>query len=1429
MSRRGWRKLAGATVTALILGGAVRPAAGTGAHPIALRRGPIEVRSARAPGIMPAPSAPRRLQLVQFGAPPTDADLTALTAAGAQVVQYVPQNAYLVWTEAGKPLETVRQRAARAPSSLSYFGNYRPNDAIAPALDHHLGSDDVVAVTVQLYAGAETAAQDLAAVEALADKVVAAPRRVLRGRYTNVRLQVSGRRLEAIAQVPSVINVEPFVEPKLFCERQGQILAGNLDTALQHPTGPGYLAWLSGLGFSTTAADYPIVAVVDDGVDNGTGTPANSEFYELNSSANPSRLAFAVLPPGSSASSAVGPDGHGNINASIVGGYNAGTGAAVEDAFGFNYGVGISPFGRLANVRIFAPSFDNGFGNAAMVGDYFNRGARVSANSWGADVLGAYDAFAQEYDALTRDAQDAVAGNQELLFVFAAGNAGPSDGTVGSPGTAKNVLTVGASETSNPDSAAGDGCGFTTAQGNDARDLASFSSRGPCADGRTKPEIVAPGTFIQGAAAQPTFNGSGVCGAAGNNFAAPGSDALFPAGSAYTWSSGTSHSTPAIAGYVSLVREFLARTYGLGDPSPALEKAFVLHSGRHLTGTGANENLPGKNQGFGLANMGTGFDTAAPRLLYDQEIALGNAGQSLTFSGHVDNPALPVRVTLVWTDAPGATIGAAYVNDLNLSVDVLGSTYLGNNFLLGVSQPGGSADARNNSESVFLPAGTTGPMTVTVQAATIAGDGVPGNADLTDQDFALVAYNFVASNSSVVFERERYGCTDTASIRITDGDLAGTGALTVPVTASGGDAETASLNETAPSSGAFVGSLPIAAAPGSPGDGTLQVANGDSIAATYNDADDGSGNPAIVQAGAAIDCLPALVSAVSANTILSTDATITFSTDESTTALVRYGTSCGSLTQSQSASANGTAHAVTLSGLTPQTQYFFAVEATDEAGNVATDDNGGSCYSLTTTAVTDPFTELFASDNDLLRHKLTFTPDGSPDFYSACATTATSFPTSPTGGTTLVLGDDDYAAVSLTGGAQVSLYGANYDTFYVGSNGYITFDSGDAAYAESLAAHFSRPRIAALFDDLNPNAGGTVSWKQLSDRVAVTFQSIHEYNAASTNSIQIEMFFNGKIRITYVALAARDGLAGLSRGRGTPGDFIESDLTAASSCGPPLLDTVVLALRPLNITLTSGAAAVSRTARVTVRNASSTLQTLVLNAADNDCPAGTIIASPDFGGSGPSVSVNAGSSKTATVPLSITSAGFDSINKKAVHRCTLLFNVGTLPAGTDATPKNNSAGLELSVIDGNDPQQPMVHEALVRAAMPLFVSVAQGQTAVVRKPRITAANADASGSLDELITVSASDGDCPPGTIGVLDFNPLTPAAENSATIKSGLSKGGPLPVTINAANFTSTSSAAPARCTALISATAAGGDSDGSNDTTKLVIDVIDRNDLVP
>ena len=72
------------------------------------------------------------------------------------------------------------------------------------------------------------------------------------------------------------------------------------------------------------------------------------------------------------------------------------------------------------------------------------------------------------------------------------------------------------------------------------------------------------------------------------------------------------------------------------------------------------------------------------------------------------DPGKPFRVTLAWTDAPGSTTGNSYVNNLDLEVTVNGTTYKGNVFSGPNSIVGGTADVRNNAESVFLPAGAGG-------------------------------------------------------------------------------------------------------------------------------------------------------------------------------------------------------------------------------------------------------------------------------------------------------------------------------------------------------------------------------------------------------------------------------------------------------------------------------------------------------------------------------------------------------------------------------------------------------------------------------------------------------------------------------------------------------------------------------------------------
>ncbi|HKB15481.1 MAG TPA: S8 family serine peptidase, partial [Planctomycetota bacterium] len=251
------------------------------------------------------------------------------------------------------------------------------------------------------------------------------------------------------------------------------------------------------------------------------------------------------------------------------------------------------------------------------------------------------------------------------------------------------------------------------------------------------------------------------------------------------WSSGTSHSTPGVSGGAALVRQYFLNQ-GWGTPSPAMVKAFLANSAFRLTGVGANDTLPSNSQGMGRMDLGRAFDGVA-RMRVDQAQVLGASGALFTTNGSIASSAQPFRVTLAWTDAPGPTTGNAWVNNLDLEVTVNGTLYRGNVFSGASSIAGGTADGANNLESVFLPAGTTGSFSVTVKATNVAGDGVPGNGDATDQDFALLVYNGSTAAPTPDFSL----AASPASQTITAGSPAST---TIPSTPTGGFASNVTLS-----------------------------------------------------------------------------------------------------------------------------------------------------------------------------------------------------------------------------------------------------------------------------------------------------------------------------------------------------------------------------------------------------------------------------------------------------------------------------------------------------------------------------------------------------------------------------------------------------------------------------------------------------------
>jgi subtilisin-like proprotein convertase family protein/subtilisin family serine protease len=792
------------------------------------------------------------LAVVQFVGPIRDAWLKTLGATGVRVISYMAQNAYLV-SGSAQQLREVGELIGVDPAVRAAV-RYTAADKIASGVDDS-GSQRIAVQTLSGDDGAGPRNQLAEAGTELTDRSAVGP-------YRTQFMRVDAAEARDLAHDPGVIAVQPDPPPKLLDERQAQIVAGNLTgvaPAPLIPTGPGYLALYNTLGLGSGSLPFTI-DLTDSGIDVGTPATANADFHEEGVGANPSRIGYVhnFTTDGS------GEDcsGHGTLNAGIIAGFNTGTGASVEDASGYNYDLGIAPRAIIGNSKVFRCDGDFSLSSSitALAGSAYASGARISNNSWGTSVGGAYDSRAQEFDSLVRDASPGVSGNQQMVEVVSAGNSGSGVNTIGSPGTAKNVITVGASEGVRPIGMS-DGCGVTDAVANSARDIVDFSSRGPTDDGRTKPDLVAPGTHIAGS--QPLtagdYNGSGTC------------NPQFPAGSTvYSLGSGTSQAAPAVSAIAALIRQAYVLGPGSGTPpSPAMTKAILANSATDEVGGAGNAgNVPNQDQGWGLASI-PGALAASSRSFFDQGDIFGATGGATTRSFTIADPSKPVLVTLAWTDAVGPTTGNSFVNDLNLSLAHGSGAFKGNVFSGGVSATGGTADPRDNLESVYLPAGSSGHFTVTVTAANIAGDGVPGNADTTDQDYALVVSNATAAAPAPVLAAQSTALTPSSPgdgdndvepgerFRISEtlqnigiaGATGVTGTLTGPAAVKVVDASAGwpdiGVGATAPNSDDLVMQVRPSATCGAPISLTLTVANaqGGSSAVPVNLQTGGLGSP----------------------------------------------------------------------------------------------------------------------------------------------------------------------------------------------------------------------------------------------------------------------------------------------------------------------------------------------------------------------------------------------------------------------------------------------------------------------------------------------------------------------------------------------------------------------------------------------------------
>jgi hypothetical protein len=709
------------------------------------------------------------LQVVQFVGPVKDAWLDELRAAGAVPIQYVYNNGYLVWADAGarSSLATMVDSGRVLQFSEALPGFIKLGDSLFDRLQQGGSGNTSLPVIVQRYRHDGVTGRERFSAMGLKPLDDWTPQLD----YEIARFNLSLDQIRQLIDLPDVFWIGEYVAPTLNDEVQTQIVRGEFNADQSGPLQAGYLPWLVSLGFPQDPAAYPILDITDSGIGDRTTMTGDATLHLFGNSANASRMAYSQA---CTINNGV-VDGHGHLNANIALGYDLRENASTPGArFPGEYqrGLGVNPFGRLGGTRVFAPAFDLaacGGTYAGVIKASYDAGARISSNSWGCSSCAVeYDISSQAYDAGTRDADAVMPGNQELITVFSAGNSGPGSRSIGSPGNGKNMITVGASENPRPvdeDGSWTDGCQVDAADADNAMDMIFFSSRGPAAGGRVKPDLVAPGTHVTGTQANPG-SGDGIC------------DGTRPIGNqTYAASSGTSHAAPAVSGVASLSWWWMASGQGSLEfdsgspmtPSPALMKAWLLAHPTYLTGKGANDDLPSNAQGYGMPNLADMFSDT-PNFLVNQNHVFENSGEVWTTQMQRVDPARPVRIVLAWTDAPGAVGTSPQVNNLDLEVDGASESWRGNVFEGAWSIPGGSPDGLNNAEAIYLAPDSSAPLTVSVRAFNIAGDGVPGNADLTDQDFALVCSNCArqAAFTFTVSPPSRNVCTvSTPSVNYT--------------------------------------------------------------------------------------------------------------------------------------------------------------------------------------------------------------------------------------------------------------------------------------------------------------------------------------------------------------------------------------------------------------------------------------------------------------------------------------------------------------------------------------------------------------------------------------------------------------------------------------------------------------------------------------
>jgi subtilisin family serine protease len=492
---------------------------------------------------------------------------------------------------------------------------------------------------------------------------------------------VSPQYLEELAKIDRVRHIEEYVAPKLF----NNVAVGILNADTLHSIG------LEGAN--------QVIAVCDTGFDKGSTTDVHPAFTDR---------VLKLYAMGRTLAN--DPDGHGtHVAGSVLGdGTSATMGGVIR---------GTAPKAKLVLQSV----LDRRGGLGGLPFDlndlfkvpYNNDGARVHTNSWGAAVSGKYDQSSEQVD-------EFVWNHRDCVICFAAGNEGTDKdgngvidaGSIGSPGSAKNCITVGATENnrsdqSKPYSVIGYASEPLASDGwsDDPEGMVAFSSRGPTRNQRIKPDVVAPGTAILSTLSRDAII---------DDFFGKSLDPL------YAFLAGTSMATPLVAGCAAVVREYF-QTKHSHQPSAALVKAMLINGAKNISGQyvpSESGRIPNFAEGFGRVDLAA---TVAETIIFQDERTELDTGEEETTIVNVSSPNSLLKVTLVWTDPPGE----ALQNDLDLIVrTAAGRERHGN--MRGTST---KFDRVNNVEQVIWSNIPVGDVAIFVRA----------HRTIAPQSYALVA------------------------------------------------------------------------------------------------------------------------------------------------------------------------------------------------------------------------------------------------------------------------------------------------------------------------------------------------------------------------------------------------------------------------------------------------------------------------------------------------------------------------------------------------------------------------------------------------------------------------------------------------------------------------------------------------------------------